>query len=358
MKNNISNLINTINAENKDTGQINIMEVCGTHTMSIGKNGLRQILPKNINLVSGPGCPVCVTPVSDIDNIIELSNNSSNYIFSFGDMLKIPGSKSNLYEKKSQGANIRICYDPTDALYFAKSNPKKNVIFVAIGFETTAPLTACLIKNASKNKIGNFFIYNIHKLIPPVLDFLLSTGKKNNIDAFLCPGHVCAITGKAPFDFICEKYNKSAVISGFCAEDILKSILMIIRQLNNSFPKVEIQYDWVVNENGNTVAARYINDVFDHCDSFWRGIGKIRKSGLKLKPEFNGFDIKSKFEIDERQVAEPEFCSCGEILKGEKKPFECRLFGKSCTPDKPVGPCMVSCEGTCAAYFKYEKHEL
>ncbi|MCE5329723.1 hydrogenase formation protein HypD [bacterium] len=358
MQNNISSLINKINMESKGLGQINIMEVCGTHTMAIGKNGLRQILPENINLISGPGCPVCVTSISDINNIIELSDNPSNYIFSFGDMLKVPGSKSSLYEKRSQGANIKICYTPIDALDFAKNNPGKNAVFIAIGFETTAPLTASLVKKASENNIKNLFIYNTHKLVPPALEFLLSSGKKSNIDAFLCPGHVCAITGSTPFNFINEKYHKPAVISGFSAEDILKSILMILKQIKNSCPSVEIQYDWVVKENGNPIAVKYINDVFDYCDSFWRGIGKIKKSGLKLKPEFENFDIKSKFKTPESQIDEPEFCSCGKILQGEKKPFECRLFGKSCTPDKPVGPCMVSSEGTCAAYFKYEKYKI
>jgi len=357
IQNDITDLIENIKTESNSLSQINIMEVCGTHTMAIGKNGLRQVLPENINLISGPGCPVCVTSAADIDNIIELSDNPDNYIFSFGDMLKVPGSKSSLYEKRSQGAHIKICYTPLDALEFAKNNPEKNAIFIAIGFETTAPLTASLIKNASKKSINNFFIYNTHKLVPPALDFLLSTNKKSKIDAFLCPGHVCAVIGSKPLGFISENYHKPAVISGFSAADILESIIMILKQIKNSSPSVEIQYNWVVKENGNPAAVEYINQVFDYHDSYWRGIGKINKSGLALKAEFKNFDIKSKFKIQENQSAEPKFCSCGMILQGEKKPYDCRLFGKSCTPDKPVGPCMVSSEGTCAAYFKYEKYK-
>ncbi|MCX6383792.1 MAG: hydrogenase formation protein HypD [Actinobacteria bacterium] len=357
MQNNIIALIEEIKRTANGLSQINIMEVCGTHTMAIGKNGLRQVLPQNINLISGPGCPVCVTSISDIDNIIELAENPCNYIFSFGDMLKIPGSKSSLYKKRSEGANIKVCYSPADAFDFAVKNPQKKIIFIAIGFETTAPLTAALIKKAYETKTNNFFIYNTHKIVPPAIEFLLNSSNKNNISAFLCPGHVCAVTGSRPFDFISKIYGKPAVISGFSAEDILKSILMILKQIKNNKPEVEIQYDWVVKENGNPIAIQYMDNIFDINDAIWRGIGNIKKSGLVLKNKFRNFDAKVSFALKDIKVPEPRLCSCGDILLGVKKPFECRLFGKSCKPDNPVGPCMVSSEGTCSAYFKYEKYK-
>jgi hydrogenase expression/formation protein HypD len=352
-----SNFTKEINKISVDLPNINIMEVCGTHTMAIGKNCLRQILPSNINLISGPGCPVCVTSASDIDNIIELSEDHKNYIFSFGDMLKVPGLRSSLYEKRSEGANIKLCYSPADALDFAVNNPKINVVFVAIGFETTAPLTAVLVKRAFQNNIHNFFIYNIHKVVPPAIQFLLESESNNNIQAFLCPGHVCAVTGSIPFDLIAENYGKPCVISGFSPEDILESIYMILNQISKNQSFVEIQYKWVVREKGNQYALKCINDVFEAGCSYWRGIGEIENSGLILKNEFKNFDAKKYFKIKDKNISEPKFCICGDIMQGKKKPFECLLFGKKCTPDKPVGPCMVSSEGTCAAYFKYEIHK-
>ncbi|MCL4378537.1 MAG: hydrogenase formation protein HypD [Actinobacteria bacterium] len=358
MQNNINSLIEEIRIISSDLPDINIMEVCGTHTMAIGRNGLRQLLPRNINLVSGPGCPVCVTPVSDIDNVIKLSGNRNNYIFTFGDMLKVPGSKSTLYKKRSEGANIKICYSPLDALDFAEKNHDINVIFIAIGFETTAPLTASLLKKAADIGTDNFYIYNTHKLVPPAIEFLLNANNKSKINAFLCPGHVCAVTGSKPYNFISEKFGKSAVVSGFQADDIVKSILMILRQIKNNHPAVEIQYDRVVKENGNPTALNFIKEVFNVGSAYWRGIGEIPGSGLELNNKFKNFDIKIKYDFRQIQVQEPKYCSCGLILQGEKKPFECKLFGKSCTPDKPVGPCMVSSEGTCAAYFKYEKYKI
>jgi hydrogenase expression/formation protein HypD len=353
---NINLLLKEINEIAGHLPHINIMEVCGTHTMSIGKNGLRQVLPQNVNLISGPGCPVCVTSVSDIDNITELAENHNNYIFSFGDMLKVPGSKSSLYKKRSEGSNIKICYSPADALDFAQKNPKNNVIFIAIGFETTAPLTALLIKKASEMQISNFYIYNTHKIVPPALKFLLNSKNGNNINAFLCPGHVCAVIGSKPFEFISKIYNKPAVISGFSADDILNSVLMILRQLKEGKPATEIQYKRVVKEDGNPVAVKYINDIFDINDALWRGIGNIEKSGLVLKDKFINFDAKITFSLKDNDAKDPQYCSCGDILQGTKKPFECKLFGKLCKPDNPVGPCMVSSEGTCATYFKYEKY--
>lgn len=357
MNDKISYFTKKINKISCNLPQINIMEVCGTHTMAIGKSSLRQILPSNINLISGPGCPVCVTPVSDIDSIIQLSQEDKNYIFTFGDMLKVPGSRSSLYEKRSEGANIKLCYNPADALDFAVKNPQKNIIFAAIGFETTAPLTAVLIKKAFQNNNSNFFIYNTHKLVPPAIKYLLDSKSSGNIHAFLCPGHVCAVTGSKPYDIIAKKYGKPCVISGFTPEDILESIYMILKQIVRDEPLAEIQYKWVVKEKGNKYALKYIEEVFETGNSYWRGIGEIKNSGLILKNEFKDFDAKKWFQIEDKNIPEPKLCSCGDIMQGKKKPFDCLLFGKKCTPDKPVGPCMVSSEGTCAAYFKYEIHK-
>jgi hydrogenase expression/formation protein HypD len=350
----INYLVEKITSLSGTFPKANIMEVCGTHTMAIGKNSIRQLLPPGLNLISGPGCPVCVTSASDIDNIIELADDRNNYIFTFGDMLKVPGSSSSLYVKRSEGANVKLCYSPADALEYAKKNPALNIIFVAIGFETTAPLTAVLIKRAYENKTNNFFIYNTHKLVPPAISFLLENTADNNIDAFLCPGHVCAVTGSRPFGLIAKKYARPCVISGFSPEDILESIYMILKQLADGSGFAEIQYKWVVREEGNQVALGYLDEIFDKADSLWRGIGLIKESGLSLKKDFESFDAKKAFKIKDKFISEPKHCSCGDILQGKKKPTECLLFGKKCTPDKPVGPCMVSSEGTCAAYFKYE----
>lgn len=338
--------------------RINLMEVCGTHTMAIGKNGIRQLLPENINLISGPGCPVCVTAINEIDQIIELSAFKDIVIFTFGDMLKVPGSETTLLRQRSSGSSIKMCYSPNEALQYAIENPEKNIVFLAIGFETTAPLTASVVKNAAKNNIKNFFIYNLHKTVPAAIFFLLDKDEKLNLDAFLCPGHVCAVTGSRPFEFISEKFKKPAVISGFTPEDILKSILMILKQLSANVPETEIQYTLAVKKEGNIFAKNLISEVFDSRPASWRGIGIIEDSGLSLKSSYESFDAKKVFEINTMEAREPKYCECGRILLGEKKPFDCRLFASGCTPENPVGPCMVSSEGTCAAYYKYERMNM
>lgn len=328
------------------------MEVCGTHTMEIARNGLKQLLPPEINLISGPGCPVCVTPINEIDNIIEILKDYDVSIFSFGDMIKVPGSSSSLAYEKSIGKDVVICYSPLYALEFAENNPDKNVIFIAIGFETTAPLSSVIVKRASDKKLRNFFIYCTHKIIPPALEVLLKD-KEVRIDGLLLPGHVSAIIGSKPYSFIAEDYKIPGVISGFDPEDILQAIKMILIQLQQKKPKIEIEYKSVVKEEGNTVAVNQILEVFQIQDSMWRGLGSIPKSGLKLKPDFSEFDAKLKFPTKKLNSCEPKGCECGNVLKGIKKPDECKLFAKSCTPDNPIGPCMVSSEGTCAAYYKF-----
>lgn len=335
-----------------DKKSINIMEVCGTHTMEIARNGLKQLLPPEINLISGPGCPVCVTPINEIDNIIEILKDYDVSIFSFGDMIKVPGSSSSLAYEKSIGKDVVICYSPLYALEFAENNPDKNVIFIAIGFETTAPLSSVIVKRASDKKLRNFFIYCTHKIIPPALEVLLKDNKVR-VDGLLLPGHVSAIIGSKPYSFIAEDYKIPGVISGFDPEGILQAIKMILIQLQQKKPKIEIEYKSVVKEEGNTVAVNLILEVFQIQDSMWRGLGSIPKSGLKLKPVFSEFDAKLKFPTKKLYSREPKGCECGNVLKGIKKPDECKLFAKSCTPDNPIGPCMVSSEGTCAAYYKF-----
>ena len=335
-----------------DKKSINIMEVCGTHTMEIARNGLKQLLPPEINLISGPGCPVCVTPINEIDNIIEILKDYDVSIFSFGDMIKVPGSSSSLAYEKSMGKDVVICYSPLYALEFAENNPDKNVIFIAIGFETTAPLSSVIVKRASDKKLRNFFIYCTHKIIPPALEVLLKD-KEVRIDGLLLPGHVSAIIGSKPYSFIAEDYKIPGVISGFDPEGILQAIKMILIQIAQKKSKIEIEYKSIVKEEGNTVAVNQIHEVFQIQDSMWRGLGNIPKSGLKLKPDFSEFDAKLKFPTKKLNSREPKGCECGNVLKGIKKPDECKFFAKSCTPDNPIGACMVSSEGTCAAYYKF-----
>jgi len=353
VKKKIKELVEFLN-KNKPVRSINIMEVCGTHTMAISRYGLRQLIPENINLISGPGCPVCVTPTSDIDWIIEIARQYDVSVFTFGDMFRVPGTESSLYNERSRGRDIKICYSPADVLNFAKNNPDKKVIFIAIGFETTIPLTSVIVKRAYKENIDNFFIYNTHKLVPEALELLL-VDREVKINAFLCPGHVSVIIGSKPYNFIAEDYHIPCVISGFEPMDILESIATIIRQINKGIAEVEIQYRRVVREEGNPTAVKLMYEVFDKSDSLWRGLGNISGSGLKLKNKFLKFDAKTFFPVKRIKSREPAGCECGDVLKGIKKPAECRLFSKICKPENPVGPCMVSSEGSCAAYYKYEK---
>lgn len=352
-QNDLDRLIGDINSNNPSS-RLNIMEVCGTHTMAISRHGLRQLLPENINLISGPGCPVCVTSARDIDHIIKIIHKYDVSVYSFGDMFRVPGSDSSLYLEKSKGKDIKICYSPADSLDFARANPDKKVIFIAIGFETTIPLISVIIKRAYEENINNFYIYNAHKLVPQALELLLQD-EEVEVDGFLCPGHVSAIIGCKPYRFIAEDYHAACVISGFEPFDILESIAMLAKQVKDNKPEVLNQYTRVVREEGNPAAVKSIYDVFDISDSLWRGIGNIPGSGLMLKEKFLKFDAKANFEIEEFISKEPAGCQCGNVLKGIKKPFECKLFSKVCRPENPIGPCMVSSEGSCAAYFKYER---
>jgi hydrogenase expression/formation protein HypD len=334
--------------------KINIMEVCGTHTMSIARYGIAQLLPPEISLISGPGCPVCVTSASDIDCMIEMIKSHEVTAFTFGDMFRVPGTHSSLFMEKSSGKDVRICYSPLDALNFAAGNPKINVVFIAIGFETTVPMTSVIIKQAREKKLKNFSVFSTHKLVPPALQALLAD-KEVDISGYLLPGHVSVIIGASPYLFIARDYGVPGVIAGFDAYDILVSILMILKQIKNKRAAIEIEYGRVVRPQGNPAAVKAIYEVFKTQDCTWRGLGRIAESGLEIKDIFAEFDAKILFPVRKISSKEPAGCKCGMVLKGILKPDECRLFGKSCRPDYPVGPCMVSSEGTCAAYFKYLK---
>lgn len=332
---------------------VNFMEVCGTHTMAISRFGLRARLPEKIKLISGPGCPVCVTPVTEIDKTIEISQQKDVILTTFGDMLKVPGTKSSLANEKAKGSDIRVVYSPSDALLIAKENPDKKVIFVGIGFETTAPLIAYTVKEAKKQKINNFFILSFFKVIIPPMEALLND-RNLKLNGFICPGHVSAITGAKIYEPLVEKYKIPCVITGFEAIDILTGILMLLKQILLKKPTVEIQYKRVVRYEGNKYAQYVLKEVFTESDSVWRGIGLIPKSGLKLSEKYERFNGEKIFNIDISYSKEPAGCKCGDVLKGIKIPTDCAFFGKKCTPEKPVGACMVSSEGTCAAYYKYE----
>ena len=327
------------------------MEVCGTHTVNIFRNGIKKMLPTNINLISGPGCPVCVTPIFYIDEIIALSREEDFIITTFGDMIRVPGSTSTLEKEKTDGADIRIVYSTLDALKIAQDNSSKEVVFMGVGFETTSPTIASVVLKAQKEKINNFSVLSVAKIIPPAMKALLE-GKEVNIDGFICPGHVSAIIGSKPYNFITTQYKVPCVICGFEPLDILQSIYMLVKQIEDGREEVEIQYERAVKPEGNKIALDKINEVFKVVDSNWRGIGNIPLSGLEIQDKYEQFNAR-KFKVEIEETKEPKGCRCGEVLRGVIIPPECPLFKKICTPEDPKGACMVSTEGTCAAYYKY-----
>jgi len=332
--------------------QINIMEVCGTHTVAIFRHGIRSIIPSNIRLLSGPGCPVCVTPVEDIDRMLFIAKKPEVILTTFGDMMRVPGSNGSLYRAKAEGADIRMVYSPLDALNIAEQNREKKIVFFAVGFETTSPLIAATLYEADRRGVPNFFIYSVHKLVPPALEVLINT-EDLKLDGFILPGHVSTIIGSKVYEFIASKYKKACVITGFDADDILNAIAMLLMQIIEKSPKIEIQYRDAVKPEGNPKAVEILYRYFEPCDSNWRGIGIIPNSGLRLKEEFLHRDALKLFDIPEIKSVEPRGCQCGLVLRGIKNPPECPLFAKKCTPENPVGACMVSSEGSCAAYYKY-----
>ena len=346
-------IVKKIAAEIKKIGiPANLMEVCGTHTMTIFRSGLKSLLPKDTNLISGPGCPVCVTSQEDIDKMLVCTDIPNTTVTTFGDMMKVPGTSSNLNNKKADGRDIRVVYSSLDALGIAKENQKRNVIFLAIGFETTSPTVAATIIKAKEEKIKNFYILTLHKLIPPAMVALLEAGE-SKIDGFICPGHVSTIIGSKAYEKVAKDFGVPCVISGFEPSDVMESILMLLRQTKKKRISVEISYTRAVKREGNKKALEIMNEVFEATDVKWRGIGQIPESGLKLRPEYKEFDVEKKFNIRVSKSTKKSGCICGKILRGVKLPTDCKLFAKGCLPENPQGPCMVSSEGTCAAYYKY-----
>lgn len=338
----------------KSKKEIRLMEVCGTHTMSIARNGIRQLLPKNINLISGPGCPVCVTSQQEIDQFLKLAEFENVIITTFGDLMRVPGSHSSLQKERANGADVRVVYSTLDCLQIAEKNPIKEIVFLGVGFETTAPTIAAAILEAQKRNVKNFSVISGHKLVPPAMVALLEN-KTVNLNGFICPGHVSVIIGAQAYELIVEKFHVPCVIAGFEPVDILQSLYMLVAQIENNHAEVEIAYKRGVNYEGNIKARKVLDQVFESSDVDWRGIGTIPQSGLKIRDEFQAFDAQNRFDLTVKDVQEPKGCACGEILSGTKNPFECPLFVNDCTPDDPIGPCMVSTEGTCAAYYKYHQ---
>ncbi len=331
---------------------IKLMEVCGTHTVEIFRHGIRSVIPKTITLLSGPGCPVCVTSIHDVDMAIAIAKRSDVILVTFGDMMRVPGGKQSLMEARSEGADVRVMYSPMDALKLAQADNNKQVVFFATGFETTSPLIAATVYEAKRLAVPNFTIYSSHKLVPPALKALLDSPDVK-VDGFILPGHVSTIIGKKPYVFVAEQYHIPSVITGFEAREIIEGILMIVRQIARKRAEIEIQYTTIVKEEGNPRAVALLEQVFEPTDAYWRGIGVLPGSGLKLREDYAAFDAVTRFKPEVSDEPEPELCSCGDILRGVKIPTECPLFGTGCTPDSPVGPCMVSTEGSCAAYYKY-----
>ena len=330
-----------------------LMEVCGSHTMAIAASGMRRLFPKGLRMLSGPGCPVCVTAQGDIDLILELAAQPGVIIATFGDMLKVKGSNGlDLHSLREKGAMVSVVYSPIDAVELAKENPGRQVVFVGVGFETTAPVIAGTVMRVRAEKVKNFSVIPLFKLVPPALELLLKD-PCHNISGFMLPGHVSAIIGLAPYRFVAKKYSVPCVVTGFEPLDILTGINMLLRQIVSGRPAVEDEYSRAVKTEGNPRAMEIMREVFAITGARWRSIGLIKKSGLGFSRAFSGFDALKRFKLSYRAAPEPKGCICGSILLGKAIPADCKLFARACTPSNAVGPCMVSSEGACAAWFKY-----
>lgn len=337
--------------------EVRLMEVCGTHTMSIARNGIKHLLPGNIKLISGPGCPVCVSTAEQIDQSIEMAKRYDVSVLTFGDMLRVPGSNGDsLANLRLRGHDIRVIYSPLDCLRIAEENPSRKYLFLSVGFETTAPIAAATIIKARDMKLHNLFFFSMHKLIPPAMEELL-LDENCNIDGFICPGHVSAIIGLNPYTELSNKYGAPCTVTGFEAIDVLQGIEMLLDQIVNG-ANADIQYKRCVKSEGNQTALNIMGTVFDTVKAGWRGIGTIKDSGLSIKEEFSLFDAEIAFSVPVKPADQKTKCICGQILKGIKSPSDCSLMNKACFPDRPIGPCMVSSEGACAAYYKYENIRL
>jgi hydrogenase expression/formation protein HypD len=329
------------------------MEVCGGHTHTIYKHGIEDYLPENITLVHGPGCPVCVIPMGRVDDAIHIARQPNVLMTSFGDMMRVPGGDGSFFDSNAEGTNIKMVYSPLDALKTARTNPDQQVVFMAIGFETTAPSTAMTILRAAEEGLDNFSVFCNHVTIIPAIKAILDSPDLR-LDGFLGPGHVSTVIGCRPYEFICSSYGKPLVVAGFEPLDILQSIYMLMLQLSEGRCEVENQYNRVVPWDGNPVALRVINQTMEPRTYFeWRGLGFINYSALKLRDAYAKYDAERLFAVPGVRVADPKACQCGEVLKGVLKPWECKVFGTACTPETPIGTCMVSPEGACAAYYNF-----
>lgn len=331
---------------------VTLMEVCGTHTMSIFRLGLREVLPSNIRLVSGPGCPVCVTPSAYLDAAVGLSGRQNVILTTFGDLMRVPGSTSSLLLEKAEGRDIRVVYSPLDCLQLARDNPEKQVVFLSVGFESTTPVVALAIQQAEREGIGNFHVLTANKTMPEALR-ILAEDPELRIDGYLYPGHVSAVIGTGLFEEMAEKQGIPGVVAGFEPLDILYAIFVLVSDLYTEQIRFHNCYPRVVRQEGNPAARELVDGIFAPCDAVWRGLGCIPNSGLCLRGDLVHRDAWKYFGLVQHESCEPPGCQCGEVLKGKKTPSECPLFGQICTPEKPVGACMVSCEGTCAAYYRY-----
>jgi hydrogenase expression/formation protein HypD len=335
--------------------KITLMEICGGHTMSIQRFGLPELLPDTVRLLSGPGCPVCVTSRRYIDHAIALSRTREVTITTYGDLIRVPGSTSTLDREKALGADVRIVFSALDAVDFARENPGRRVVFLGIGFETTAPASAAALVYAGRQSLANFFLLSAHKIMPPAMAAIADEGVK--INGYIAPGHVSTITGQEIYEQVTRKYGLGCVISGFEPVDLMEAILMLVRQCEENRPAVEIQYKRAVRPEGNIRARELLDEVFELRDDWWRGLGILARSGYRVRDRYAAFDAERMINVTVEPTREDKGCICGEVLKGLKTPLECMLFGKACTPNNPVGACMVSNEGACQAYFRFSAKE-
>ncbi len=332
---------------------LQIMEVCGGHTHSIFRYGIEGMLPKSIELVHGPGCPVCVLPMGRVDDCVAIAEHPGVIFTTFGDAMRVPGSRKCLLQAKADGADIRMVYSPIDALALARRNPSREVVFFGIGFETTMPSTALTVLQAEREGIENFSVFCNHITIVPTIKAILDSPDLH-LDGFLGPGHVSMVIGTAPYDFIARFYKKPMVVAGFEPLDILQSIWMLLKQIAENCCEIENQYARIVPEAGNSPALKAVGQVYELREFFeWRGLGSIDHSGIKFRPAYARFDAERKFAVPSVKIADPKSCQCGEVLKGVIKPWQCKVFGTACTPETPLGALMVSSEGACAAYYQY-----
>jgi hydrogenase expression/formation protein HypD len=332
-----------------------LMEICGGQTHTIMRYGIDELLPRGIELLHGPGCPVCVTPLETVDKAIELSQRTDVVLVSYGDMLRVPGSRSDLLRAKAQGADVRIAYSPTEAVKIARLNPDRKVVFLAIGFETTAPANAMAVWQAKRQGLTNFSMLVSHVLVPPAIRALM-VSQTNRVQAFIAPGHVCTVVGCKDYEDLVRDFRAPIVVGGFEPVDILEAVLMLVRQLEAGEAKLENQYVRSVSYQGNLPAQQVMAEVFEVADQKWRGIGSILQSGLRLRKEYAAYDANRMFDLSDLSVDEPAECMSAQVLQGLKKPTDCPAFGMRCTPENPLGAPMVSTEGACAAYYHYRRH--